>query len=383
MSLPVIDADGHVIEDESIVDYIEEPYRSKASKRILTRVFPSLDHHHLGLKYLSEGAFGGGEPVTPEDWRSFVEEAGFECSVLYPTWGLAMGNISQPDWACAVAHAYNSWLHDRYLKDNPRLKGMALIPLQHPEEAVKELRRAVTELGMLGAMLPSRGLPMDLGHKTYWSVYEEAEKLGCGLAVHGGCHHGMGLDTFEAFVPIAGLGHPFSLMIAFSGMVYHGVFDRFPNLRVAFLEGGAGWLSFWMDRMDRCHEYFGSSIPTAATTAPIPSIIRADTGSSTGCSWAARAGRPVSTTRSNGPATGGSSSPATSRTRSDPATSATRSPRWPRTPPSPTRTRPPSWRTTRAASTGWASSRAATAEPVRRTRSFRRARTRRAGCCSR
>ena len=257
MSLPVIDADGHVIEDESIVDYIEEPYRSQASKRILTRVFPSLDHHHLGLKYLSEGAFGGGEPVTPEDWRSFVEEAGFECSVLYPTWGLAMGNISQPDWACAVAHAYNSWLHDQYLKDNPRLKGMALIPLQHPEEAVKELRRAVTELGMLGAMLPSRGLPMDLGHRTYWAVYEEAERLGCGLAVHGGCHHGMGLDTFEAFVPIAGLGHPFSLMIAFSGMVYHGVFDRFPNLRVAFLEGGAGWLSFWMDRMDRCHEYFG------------------------------------------------------------------------------------------------------------------------------
>ena len=167
MSLPVIDADGHVIEDESIVDYIEEPYRSQASKRILTRVFPSLDHHHLGLKYLSEGAFGGGKPVTPEDWRSFVEEAGFECSVLYPTWGLAMGNISMPDWACAVAHAYNSWLYDRYLKDNPRLKGMALLPLQDPREAVKELRRAVTELGMLGAMLPSRGLPMDLGHKTY------------------------------------------------------------------------------------------------------------------------------------------------------------------------------------------------------------------------
>ena len=257
MSLPVIDADGHVIEDESIVDYIEEPYRSRASKRILTRVFPSLDHHHLGLKYLSEGAFGGGEPVTPEDWRSFVNEAGFECSVLYPTWGLAMGNISMPDWACAVAHAYNSWLHDRYLKDNPRLKGMALIPLQDPRQAVLELRRAVTELGMLGAMLPSRGLPMDLGHKTYWDVYAEAERLGCGLAVHGGCHHGMGLDTLEAFVPIAGLGHPFSLMIAFSGMVYHGVFDRFPNLRVAFLEGGAGWLTFWMDRMDRSHGFFG------------------------------------------------------------------------------------------------------------------------------
>ena len=41
------------------------------------------------------------------------------------------------------------------------------------------LRRAVTGLGMVGAMLPSRGLPLDLGHKTYWPVYAEAERLGC------------------------------------------------------------------------------------------------------------------------------------------------------------------------------------------------------------
>ena len=106
-------------------------------------------------------------------------------------------------------------------------------------------------------MLPSRGLPFDLGHKSYWPVYAEAERLGCALAVHGGCHHGMGLDTFETFVPIHGLGHPLSLIIAFTGMVYHGVFDQYPRLRVGFLEGGAAWITFWMDRIDRSHHYFG------------------------------------------------------------------------------------------------------------------------------
>jgi predicted TIM-barrel fold metal-dependent hydrolase len=132
---------------------------------------------------------------------------------------------------------------------------MALIALQDVDEAVIELRRAVTELGMVGAMLPSRGLPFDLGHKTYWPVYAEAERLGCALGVHGGAHHGMGLDTFETFVPIHGLGHPLSLIIAFTGMVYHGVFDQFPRLRIGFLEGGAGWVTFWMDRLDRSHSY--------------------------------------------------------------------------------------------------------------------------------
>ena len=83
------------------------------------------------------------------------------------------------------------------MKRSPKLKAMALIPMQDVSEAVNEMRRAVKELGMPGAMLPSRGLPFDLGHRTYWPIYAEAEKLGCALAVHGGCHHGLGLDTFE------------------------------------------------------------------------------------------------------------------------------------------------------------------------------------------
>ncbi|MBI2090536.1 MAG: amidohydrolase [Deltaproteobacteria bacterium] len=261
----IIDADGHVIEDESLLDYVDEPYRSGKTKggiigpirNVLGNVFPSLDFHHLATFKRSERAFGGGKRVGPEQWLQFLDVAKFEYAFLYPTIGLAMGNISYPDWACAVARAYNNWIHDRYMKLSPRLKGMALLPMQDVSEAVVELRRAVKELGMPGAMLPSRGLPFDLGHRTYWPVYAEAEKLGCALAVHGGCHHGMGLDTFETFVPIHGMGHPLSLLIAFSGMVYHGVFDEFPRLRVGFLEGGAAWVTFWMDRMDRSHHYFG------------------------------------------------------------------------------------------------------------------------------
>jgi predicted TIM-barrel fold metal-dependent hydrolase len=264
----VVDADGHVMEDETIADYIEEPYRSKGQLLTMSRIFPNFDFHHLALYTQSPSSFGGGKPVGPEQWKEFIEYARFEYAVVYPTMGLAMGNISHPDWACAAARTYNNWLYNRYLKAVPRLKGMALIPLQDVPEAVNELRRAVRELGMLGAMLPSRGLPFDLGHKNYWPVYAEAERLGCALAVHGACHHGMGLDTLDAFVPIHGLGHPFSLLIAFTGMVYHGVFREFPRLRVGFLEGGAAWATFWTDRMDRSHGYFGEINPRGAYRGP-------------------------------------------------------------------------------------------------------------------
>ena len=255
MEKRVIDADGHVFEAPAIADYIEEPYQSQSNFRRQARLWPTLDGHHFGLGFRSSGAFGGGKSIGPEQWLDFLDEADLEFSVLYPTAGLGMGLITSPGWAIAVAKAYNNWLHETYQKRSPRLKGMALLPMQDVPAAVTELRRAVKELGMLGAMLPSRGLPKHLGAMEYWPIYEEAEKLNCALAVHGGSHSGMGFDSFTVYAPIAGLGHPVSLMVALSGFVFHGVMDKFPRLRVGFLEGGASWATFWMDRMDRSNQY--------------------------------------------------------------------------------------------------------------------------------
>src|SRR5246127_5590549 len=128
---------------------------------------------------------------------------------------------------------------------------MALIPIQDADEAGKELPRAVRELGMVGAMLPSNGegIKGHLGSKIYWPIYEEAEKLGCPLAVHVGCLHHLGMDTIGVYYPVHALGHPFGIMAQAAGLLSYGVFDRFPRLRVGFLEGGATWVPFFMDRL--------------------------------------------------------------------------------------------------------------------------------------
>ena len=134
---------------------------------------------------------------------------------------------------------------------------MALIPMQDVRAAVAELRRAVADLRLPGAMLPSTGLPLHLGHETFWPIYEEAEKLDCALAVHGGSNlEGAGLDTFTNFTASHILHHPIPLMAAMVSLVYHGVLDRFPNLRVAFMEGGCGWLASILDRAERDENYF-------------------------------------------------------------------------------------------------------------------------------
>ena len=102
-------------------------------------------------------------------------------------------------------------------------------------------------------MLPSFGLPDHLGSKIYWPVYEEADRLGCAIAVHGGAHSGIGLDHMNVYAPIHALGHPAGQAIALAGMVFNGVFERFPNARFGFLEGGIGWFVMCLERFDRSH----------------------------------------------------------------------------------------------------------------------------------
>ena len=171
--------------------------------------------------------------------------------MLYPTAGLAVGRVKEPEWAVAVTRAYNSWLHDKFLQATPRLKGVAMLPLQSIPDAVIELRRAVTELGMVAALLPGAGLKHLLGDHYYDPIYEAAQELNVPLAVHGGRAEGMGLDDFDQAIKARTLSHPFAQSIQLTDMMFSGLFDRFPRLRISFMEAGVGWALFLMDRMER------------------------------------------------------------------------------------------------------------------------------------
>jgi predicted TIM-barrel fold metal-dependent hydrolase len=259
MPIKYVDCDGHVMEKvDELIGYVGEPFKTTGHLNP-RRILPTLDRFHTPR--LEERKAGTFDPnVGPEKWLQFLEKTGLESSVLYPTEGLAYGQVAFPPWAIAYARAYNDWLHAKYLKFSPRLKGIALIPLQDVPAAVTELRRAVKELGMVGAMLPSNGLNPHLSAKHFWPVYDEAAKLDCSLAVHGGCYGDLGFNTYTVFPATRALGMPVPLAIAATGMIVDGVFDAFPSLRVGFLEGGTSWIAMVIDRLERELEYGGLRI---------------------------------------------------------------------------------------------------------------------------
>ncbi|MEK9658385.1 MAG: amidohydrolase family protein [Chloroflexota bacterium] len=243
----VVDGDGHVMEDiEAIIRHLPEAYRSGSAIR---DPFPPSDHLHSSNKhFLPPGAFAR---VGVEGWGEFIQDLGMERAVLYTTRGLTFGKVVSRDWAIELARAYNDWLYETYTRDDPRFVGMGLIPLQEPSEAVAELRRIVQDLGMAGAMLPSTGatgLQSHLGNERYWPIYEEASRLGCAIGIHGGAHDNMLMDDMSPYAPVNALGHPYGQMVNFAGIIFNGIFDKFPNVRIGFMEAGCGWLLTCMER---------------------------------------------------------------------------------------------------------------------------------------
>ena len=121
--IPVVDGDGHVMEDwDALLQYMPEPYIK--SGRFKGRIFPPLDHLHSATLYqLVPGAF---KPVREDGWLEFMEDVGIERAVLYSTGGLAFGKVITREFAVDVARAWNNWFADTYLKKSPRFQGLGL-----------------------------------------------------------------------------------------------------------------------------------------------------------------------------------------------------------------------------------------------------------------
>lgn len=252
-----IDADGHVMEtDDELRRYLPAPFEGR---RALTALFPSLDGWPRSTRKAPD--------PTPclEKWRLFLNASGVAGSVLYPTMGLAMAHIKDVKWATVMARCYNDYLYGEYLTQEPdRLWGVALLPIQDVSAAAEELERCVKDLKMVGGVIPAVGLPKGLGHPMYDPLYQTAVRLNVPLAVHGGSSAGLGLDILDSFVKILVLEHAVAQQIHFTSFILDGGPVRFPDLKIAFLEAGIGWVPYLMERLDEKYEKLPHQAPLLA-----------------------------------------------------------------------------------------------------------------------
>jgi predicted TIM-barrel fold metal-dependent hydrolase len=255
----IFDADGHVLEAVPRIKELLGPRGNRA------RLFYTADVWDRDL----QGTLGR-RPAGPGEQLRDMDADGIDVGVLYPTAALGIGLIADYGFAAALASAYNTWLHEFCQEDPTRLKLVALLAPQDLAAAVAELRHAVADLGAVAAMLPTQ-IPLrpDWGHEYWDPLYAEAARLDVALAFHHKSVHSEITDQrFHSFITVHTVGHPVEQMISLSSVILGGVVERFPTLRLAFLEGGVGWVPYWMDRMDEEVEKRGAAEAPFLTRLP-------------------------------------------------------------------------------------------------------------------
>ncbi len=274
----VIDADGHCQEPEDgLADWLPAEYVSRAPRKITDnlgqprmllegRVWGKSEGLGPGVSGPFAPHIVGSRPGMRDASKRLpdMDEEGIDVAVIFGTSiALTVNGLQDKGLSTAVCHAVNRWLIDYCSADPKRLKGVGLIPCQDPSRAAEELAFLV-EHGLASAMLPTNVYGINLGDRRFDPIYQAAQELGIPLSVHPQTGHdgqygvsgvmGAGSERMEKYSYVHVTAFPFELMIALMHMIGEGVFDRFPNLKVAFMEGGCGWLPFWMERLDEHQE---------------------------------------------------------------------------------------------------------------------------------
>jgi predicted TIM-barrel fold metal-dependent hydrolase len=194
-----------------------------------------------------------------------LDDEGIDAAVLYPSVGLMFGLLEHPDIAAALCASYNDWLARYCATDLKRLIGVALLPQQDPRLAAAELERAVTRHGFVGGVArPNRIGGRTVDHPDFDVLWETAERLDVPMSLHEAYLAGVdtvGLDQTSSYAGCHIVSHVFEQMTAMVSVTLSGIFQRFPRLRVGFLEAGCGWAPTWTDRIEEHFELAPDDYP--------------------------------------------------------------------------------------------------------------------------
>lgn len=293
-----IDCDLHIVEPDDLwLDYIDSRFADRAPRKVATtaidsfflvdgRLAPRIPGDALAAvqRYNAELIRDQKRPeMTTGDFeattvRRAMDAEGLDAAVLFPTSALSVNEHEDldPDFSHAIAQAYNNWLADFIKSGDPdRMYGCGIVAIQSVDLAADEIER-VANLGFKAIVL--RPNPPRLGcyfhHREFDKIWRACERLGLAVVFHegaGSSRLSSGADRFRRGCEYAiwhAAAHPMEQMHAVAAMTLGGVMERFPKLRVGFLEANCSWLPYWLWRLDEHWEFKGYLSPDEVTLPP-------------------------------------------------------------------------------------------------------------------
>lgn len=155
---------------------------------------------------------------------------------------------ASPGFGLALSQAYNDAASAAHRKHPDRFVGLAMLPMQDPALALRELERAAKLPGLRGLYLATHVNETNLDDKRFWDVYAKAEELGWTLFLHP--IDTIGRERTSRHYLRNLLGNPYDTGVAAASLVFGGVLDEFPRLEVNLPHAG-GTFPWLIGRLDR------------------------------------------------------------------------------------------------------------------------------------
>ena len=156
------------------------------------------------------------------------------------------------EWADAqlslrLARTTNDWIAKAVAAHPARFIGLGTLPMHVPALALGELERCLRELRLQGVAISTTAAGMELGDPALRPFWAKAEELGALVYIHPGGNRDRRFKRFHLWNSV---GQAFEEAMAISSLMYDGVLEQFPKLKICISHGG-GYMPFYMGRIDR------------------------------------------------------------------------------------------------------------------------------------
>jgi aminocarboxymuconate-semialdehyde decarboxylase len=212
-------------------------------------------------KRIATGAPGARAPGLPEEFErpmtnmarrlADMDRMGVDIQVVSPSILHQCTYFAPPEEALKMERLGNERVAEMVSRHSDRLVGLGSVPLQDALLASEELQRCVEELGLKGVIISSHVNGIELGDAKLRPFWAKAEQLGCVVFIHPA---GSSDERMRKHRLLITLGQPLEEAFAMSSLVYEGIIDEFPKLKIAFAHGG-GYLPFYTGRHDMDYRF--------------------------------------------------------------------------------------------------------------------------------
>jgi uncharacterized protein len=185
--------------------------------------------------------------------RQSMQAMGIDQQILFPSPFLTMGVHPDRDVEVAISWAYSRWLTENITPHDSHLKTMIYLPIGNPEASLRAIEQFGDKPGVVGFMITTPHY-MAMHDNRLMPVYAALEERGLPLSFHAIYQAWERLqEGMNKFIAVHSLGFMLYSMVHLTNVVMNGIPERFPKLKLLFIENGLAWIPFLMQRLD--HEY--------------------------------------------------------------------------------------------------------------------------------